>query len=46
MALYQGVFLFAVGAGSFPGGLLATHFGLAAPFVANACLAGVVAMLA
>jgi DHA1 family multidrug resistance protein-like MFS transporter len=46
MALYQGVFLFAVGAGSFPGGLLATHFGLAAPFLANASLAGVVAALA
>ncbi|MDP6709245.1 MAG: MFS transporter [Alphaproteobacteria bacterium] len=32
MAIYQGVFLFAVGVGPFPGGLLADHFGLAAPF--------------
>lgn len=39
MALYQGVFLFAVGAGPLPGGLLAARFGLAAPFVANAALA-------
>lgn len=40
MALYQGVFLFAVGAGPLPGGLLATHLGLRAPFLANAALAG------
>jgi MFS family permease len=33
MAIYQGVFLFAVGIGPLPGGILATHFGLAAPFV-------------
>ena len=46
MATYQGVFLFAVGLGPLPGGLLASHFGLAAPFVANAALAGVVAVLA
>ena len=46
MALYQGVFLFAVGAGPLPGGLLASRFGLAAPFVANAVLAGLVALLA
>ncbi|MEZ5741662.1 MAG: MFS transporter [Burkholderiaceae bacterium] len=32
MAAYQGTFLFAVGVGPFPGGLLAEHFGLAAPF--------------
>lgn len=36
MSVYQGVFIFAVGIGPFPGGLLATHFGLAAPFVAYA----------
>jgi MFS family permease len=36
MALYQGTFLFAVGIGPFPGGLLAEHFGLAAPFAAYA----------
>jgi MFS family permease len=34
IAVYQGTFLFAVGIGPFPGGLLAEHFGLAAPFVA------------
>jgi MFS family permease len=33
MAIYQGVFLFAVGVGPYPGGLLAERFGLAAPFV-------------
>src|SRR5581483_5722855 len=36
MSVYQGVFIFAVGIGPFPGGLLATHLGLAAPFVAYA----------
>lgn len=46
MAVYQGVFLFAVGAGPFPGGLLATHYGLAAPFVTSAVLAGGVALIA
>ncbi len=34
IAIYQGTFLFAVGVGPFPGGLLAEHFGLAAPFAA------------
>ncbi len=46
MGLYQGVFLFAVGVGPLPGGLLASHFGLATPFLAYAALAGVVALLA
>jgi DHA1 family multidrug resistance protein-like MFS transporter len=46
MAIYTGVFVFAVGAGSFPGGWLATHVGLASPFWANAVLAGVVTVLA
>jgi multidrug resistance protein len=46
MGLYMGVFLFAVGIGPVPGGILATQFGLAAPFVANAALAGVVAIIA
>ena len=46
MAIYTGVFVFAVGAGAFPGGWLATHVGLAAPFIANALLAGVVTLLA
>jgi MFS family permease len=36
MSVYQGVFIFAVGIGPFPGGLLATHWGLAAPFLAYA----------
>ena len=36
MAIYQGVFIFAAGVGPFPGGLLAQHFGLAAPFAAYA----------
>jgi len=46
MAIYQGVFLFAVGAGAFPGGWLADRYGLAAPFWANAVLATVVTILA
>ncbi len=32
ISIYQGCFLFAVGIGPLPGGLLATHFDLAAPF--------------
>jgi len=35
ISIYQGTFLFAVGIGPFPGGLLAEHLGLAAPFVAT-----------
>ncbi len=46
MSIYQGVFLFSVGAGAFPGGWLADRFGLAAPFWANAALATVVTILA
>ena len=42
LALYQGTFMFAVGIGPFPGGLLAEHFGLAAPFWAY----GIAALLA
>ena len=42
LALYQGTFLFSVGIGPFPGGLLAEHFGLRAPFIA----AGTAALLA
>jgi MFS family permease len=48
MAVYQGVFLFAVSIGPLPGGLLAEHFGLEAPFVAYAvagALVGAVAWL-
>jgi MFS family permease len=49
MSAYQGAFIFAVGIGPLPGGLLATHWGLAAPFVAYAAtsvLAAAVAWLA
>lgn len=42
MAIYQGVFVFAVSIGPLPGGLLARHLGLPAPFVAYA-IAGTVA---
>jgi MFS family permease len=44
MAIYQGVFVFAVGVGPLPGGLLAERFGLAAPFVFYA-VAGALATL-
>lgn len=46
MSIYQGVFLFSVGAGAFPGGWLADRYGLAAPFWANAVLAATVTILA
>ena len=46
MAIYQGVFIVAVGGGAWPGGWLATHYGLAAPFWANAGLAAVVTLIA
>jgi MFS family permease len=46
MAIYQGVFMFAVGFGPIPGGLLAEHVGLAAPFYGHALLAAVVALIA
>src|SRR5438552_2789512 len=42
MAIYHGVFLFAVGVGPLPGGILAERYGLRAPFFAYA-VAGVVA---
>lgn len=38
MATYSGVFAFAVGIGPYPGGLLAEHLGLSAPFYAFAGL--------
>jgi predicted MFS family arabinose efflux permease len=44
MAIYQGVFLFAVGVGPMPGGLLAERFGLTAPFLVYT-IAGVVAAI-
>ncbi len=46
MALYQGSFLFAVGVGPLPGGLLAEHFSLSTPFIANAFAALVVGLIA
>src|SRR5207302_4686761 len=46
MGIFAGVFAFAVGAGPYPGGLLAQRFGLNAPFVAYADLAAVVSVLA
>jgi len=46
MALYQGSFLFAVGLGPLPGGLIAERFGLAMPFIANAGAALVVGAIA
>lgn len=46
MAIYQGAFLLAVGIGPFPGGLLAEHFGLPAPFVAYAVTGTLAALVA
>jgi MFS family permease len=46
MAIYQGVFMFAVGIGPFPGGLLAERFGLHAPFVAYAITGALAAVVA
>lgn len=46
MAIYQGVFLFAVGVGPVPGGLLAERFGLAAPFLVYTIAGAVAAVVA
>ena len=46
MAVYSGVFGFAVGLGPLPGGFLADRVGLAAPFWAFAALAALAALLA
>jgi MFS family permease len=46
MAIYQGVFIVSVGSGAWPGGWLATNYGLAAPFWANAALAAIVTLVA
>ncbi len=45
MAIYQGVFLFSVGIGPFPGGLLAENFGLEVPFLAYGLLSGIAALV-
>lgn len=46
IAIYQGVFIFSVGIGPFPGGLLAEHLGLAAPFLAYGIAGGISAAVA
>ena len=46
MAIYQGVFLFAVGIGPFPGGFLAERFGLSAPFFLYAVAGAIAATVA
>jgi MFS family permease len=46
MGLYSGVFAFAVGIGPYPGGVLAEHYGLQAPFLAYAAAGIVVGILA
>jgi MFS family permease len=46
MAIYQGTFLFAVGIGPFPGGLLAERLGLEAPFMAFAIAGALAAAVA
>jgi MFS transporter, DHA1 family, multidrug resistance protein len=46
LAIYQGVFLFAVGIGPLPGGFLAEHYGLRAPFVVYAVTGALVTLIA
>lgn len=46
IGIYQGVFLFANGFGSLPGGLLAEHVGLSVPFFAFAALGALAAAVA
>jgi len=46
IAIYQGTFIFAVGIGPFPGGLIAEHFGLSAPFTAYGIAAFIAAVVA
>ena len=46
LAIYQGVFLFAVGIGPFPGGFLAERFGLEAPFLVYAIMGTAVTAVA
>ena len=46
LAIYQGVFLFAVGIGPLPGGYLAERFGLEAPFLVYGLASAMVAAIA
>ncbi len=46
LSIYQGTFIFAVGVGPFPGGLLAEYYGLAAPFIVNGVASIVVTVVA
>lgn len=46
MAIYQGSFLFAVGVGPYPGGVLAERFGLGAPFYTYTVAGALVSLLA
>ena len=46
LAIYQGVFLFAVGIGPLPGGYLAERFGLEVPFLVYGLASAVVAAIA
>jgi MFS transporter, DHA1 family, multidrug resistance protein len=46
IATYQAAFLFGFGVGPYPGGLLAEHYGLAAPFLATAVTALIVTAIA
>jgi multidrug resistance protein len=46
MAVYSGVFSFAVGMGPVPGGILADQFGLAAPFWAYSVAGGLAGLVA
>ncbi|MSP04048.1 MAG: MFS transporter [Acetobacteraceae bacterium] len=46
MAIYQGTFIFAVGIGPLPGGFLAAHFGLTAPFWAYTVAGAISGVLA
>lgn len=45
MAIYQGVFLFAVGIGPFPGGYLAERFGLDVPFFVYGIASAIAALV-
>lgn len=45
MAIYQAVFLFAVGIGPLPGGYLAEHFGLHVPFLTYGIASAVAALV-